>query len=85
MNVPLFLQRLHSDFFSILDMTGLVIIAIGTGGIKPCVSAFGGDQFELGQERMISIYFSMYYFSINLGGMISAFVSPILRCESVPI
>ena len=24
----------------------LLLIAIGTGGIKPCVSAFGGDQFE---------------------------------------
>ena len=26
-------------------MIGLLLIAIGTGGIKPCVSAFGGDQF----------------------------------------
>ena len=28
---------------------GLVVIAVGTGGIKPCVSAFGGDQFSKGQ------------------------------------
>ena len=26
-------------------MVGLLLIAIGTGGIKPCVSSFGGDQF----------------------------------------
>ena len=26
-------------------MIGLILIALGTGGIKPCVSAFGGDQF----------------------------------------
>ena len=26
-------------------MVGLILIALGTGGIKPCVSAFGGDQF----------------------------------------
>jgi len=25
---------------------GLALIALGTGGIKPCVSAFGGDQFK---------------------------------------
>ena len=33
-------------------MVGLLLIAIGTGGIKPCVSAFGGDQFESGQVRI---------------------------------
>lgn len=27
-------------------MLGLILIALGTGGIKPCVAAFGGDQFE---------------------------------------
>lgn len=27
-------------------MVGLLLIALGTGGIKPCVAAFGGDQFE---------------------------------------
>uniref|UniRef100_A0A8C0U8R1 Solute carrier family 15 member 2 n=1 Tax=Cyanistes caeruleus TaxID=156563 RepID=A0A8C0U8R1_CYACU len=30
----------------VLSMVGLFLIALGTGGIKPCVSAFGGDQFE---------------------------------------
>ena len=33
-------------------MIGLALIALGTGGIKPCVSAFGGDQFEEGQVRV---------------------------------
>jgi len=36
-------------------MTGLILIALGTGGIKPCVSAFGGDQFE---EHQVSSRFS---------------------------
>ena len=37
---------------SALSMTGLILIALGTGGIKPCVSAFGGDQFEDDQVTM---------------------------------
>lgn len=30
----------------VLSLVGLVLIALGTGGIKPCVAAFGGDQFD---------------------------------------
>uniref|UniRef100_A0A915DAN0 Uncharacterized protein n=1 Tax=Ditylenchus dipsaci TaxID=166011 RepID=A0A915DAN0_9BILA len=52
---------------------------MGTGGIKPCVASFGGDQFEPYQEKMLSLFFSVFYFSINAGSMISTFVSPIFR------
>ena len=30
----------------IMAFGGLALIALGTGGIKPCVAAFGGDQFK---------------------------------------
>ena len=30
---------------------GLGLVALGTGGIKPCVSAFVGDQFKKDQEE----------------------------------
>jgi dipeptide/tripeptide permease len=39
-------------------MVGLLIIALGTGGIKPCVSSFGGDQFQVGFFSK----FSRFYF-----------------------
>lgn len=38
-----------------VSMLGLALLAIGTGGIKPCVAAFGGDQFILPEQVFISI------------------------------
>lgn len=35
-------------------MIGLLLIGIGTGGIKPCVSAFGGDQFSSDQVHALA-------------------------------
>lgn len=60
-------------------MTGLVLVAFGTGGIKPCVSAFGGDQFDATQIAALALYFSVFYFSINAGSVLSMFITPILR------
>merc|ERR1719278_1130990 len=66
------------------SLLGLALIAIGTGGIKPCVSAFGGDQFKLPeQERQLQTFFSVFYFAINAGSLISTALTPILR-EDVP-
>ncbi|XP_077199960.1 solute carrier family 15 member 1 isoform X2 [Paroedura picta] len=68
-----------------LSMVGLVLIALGTGGIKPCVAAFGGDQFEDHQEKQRSTFFSIFYLSINAGSLISTIVTPILRGEKCGI
>lgn len=60
----------------------LLLIAFGTGGIKPCVSAFGGDQFKLPeQEKYLGYFFSLFYFAINAGSLISTFLTPILRAD----
>ncbi|XP_030066123.1 solute carrier family 15 member 2 [Microcaecilia unicolor] len=63
----------------ILSMTGLFLIAFGTGGIKPCVAAFGGDQFEAEHAQARSKFFSIFYLAINLGSLISTFATPALR------
>ncbi|KAK6165515.1 hypothetical protein SNE40_022431 [Patella caerulea] len=62
-------------------MIGLILIGIGTGGIKPCVAAMGGDQFTSDQERERRTFFSVFYFMINLGSMLSTIISPILRAD----
>eukprot|EP00092_Neocalanus_flemingeri_P007656 GFUD01008266.1.p1 GENE.GFUD01008266.1~~GFUD01008266.1.p1 ORF type:complete len:713 (-),score=214.65 GFUD01008266.1:317-2455(-) len=62
------------------SLIGLALIAIGTGGIKPCVSAFGGDQFKLPEQaRQLQTFFSIFYFSINAGSLISTVLTPAIR------
>ncbi|KAM5333294.1 solute carrier family 15 member 2 isoform 2-T2 [Glossophaga mutica] len=64
---------------TVLSLIGLSLIALGTGGIKPCVAAFGGDQFEKNHEEERTRYFSVFYLSINAGSLISTFITPMLR------
>lgn len=55
---------------------GLGLIAIGTGGIKPCVSAHVGDQFSASNKSLIERVFGWFYFSINLGAATSMALTP---------
>uniref|UniRef100_A0AAR2L3S9 Solute carrier family 15 member 1a n=1 Tax=Pygocentrus nattereri TaxID=42514 RepID=A0AAR2L3S9_PYGNA len=68
-----------------LAMIGLILIAFGTGGIKPCVSAFGGDQFADHQTRQRSTFFSVFYLCINAGSLLSTLITPILRGQECGI
>ncbi|XP_072542225.1 solute carrier family 15 member 2 isoform X2 [Salminus brasiliensis] len=63
----------------ILSVLGLVLIAFGTGGIKPCVAAFGGDQFDEEHVDERRKFFSIFYMSINAGSVLSTIITPILR------
>ena len=60
-------------------MWGLALIAIGSGGIKPCVSAHVGDQFGPGNQHLLEKVFGWFYFSINLGAFASTLATPTER------
>jgi len=55
---------------------GLILIALGSGIIKPCVSANVGDQFGRQNKHLISRMYSWFYFSINVGACISMLACP---------
>jgi proton-dependent oligopeptide transporter, POT family len=57
-------------------MLGQGLIAVGAGGIKPCVSAHVGDQFGAGNQHLIGKVFSWFYFSINLGAFAAMLIIP---------
>nr|XP_040057678.1 solute carrier family 15 member 1 [Gasterosteus aculeatus aculeatus] len=69
----------------VLSMLGLLLIALGTGGIKPCVAAFGGDQFSDHQEKQRRTFFSVFYLCINGGSLLSTIITPILRAQDCGI
>uniref|UniRef100_A0A383WJ92 Major facilitator superfamily (MFS) profile domain-containing protein n=1 Tax=Tetradesmus obliquus TaxID=3088 RepID=A0A383WJ92_TETOB len=52
----------------------LGVIALGTGGIKPNVSAFGADQFDEKDpqdKREKERFFNWFYLAINVGSLIA--------------
>jgi proton-dependent oligopeptide transporter, POT family len=55
---------------------GLGLIALGSGGIKPCVSAHVGDQFGSRNAHLLPRIFNWFYFSINLGAFASMLLTP---------
>ncbi len=57
---------------------GMALIAIGAGGVKPCVSAHVGDQFGKGNQHLLTKIFNWFYFSINLGAAASTILTPLL-------
>ena len=63
---------------------GLTLIAIGAGGIKPCVSAHVGDQFGKSNSKLISKVFSWFYLAINFGAFVSTMLTPYLLNQYGP-
>jgi len=55
---------------------GLGLIALGAGGIKPCVSSHLGDQFGQTSSGLLSRAFAWFYFAINLGAFVSSLATP---------
>ena len=58
---------------------GLTLIAIGAGGIKPCVSAFVGDQFGEGNEKGLTRVYGWFYWSVNFGAAFGFALIPLTR------
>ncbi|OQU92019.1 hypothetical protein SORBI_3001G275800 [Sorghum bicolor] len=56
---------------------GLYLVVLGSGGIKPCTSSLGAEQFDSTDmtERVTKAsFFNWYYFSINIGSLLSGTV-----------
>ncbi len=64
---------------------GLGCIAIGAGGIKPCVSANVGDQFGRGNWTKVQTIYQIFYFSINFGSFFATLLIPWIRGDGTQL
>ncbi|XP_060881266.1 peptide transporter family 2-like isoform X2 [Metopolophium dirhodum] len=63
-----------------ITIVGLICIALGTGGIKPCCYTFGGEQFQLPEQQdQLSQFFRRFLTGVYIGSLISTFLTPELR------
>ncbi len=77
-HLSLAFMDLHMPFLEPRNylMIGLALIAVGSGGIKPCVSAHVGDQFGKSNAHLMERIFGWFYLSINLGAFVSTLLTP---------
>jgi proton-dependent oligopeptide transporter, POT family len=60
---------------------GLFLIALGSGGIKPLVSTFVGDQFDQSNKSLAKIVYDAFYWTINFGSFFASLLMPIFLRE----
>ncbi len=63
---------------------GLGLIALGSGGIKPCVAAFVGDQFDQTNKHRAKVVFEAFYWIINFGSFFASLLMPIFLKQLGP-
>ena len=63
---------------------GLFLIALGSGGIKPLVVSFVGDQFDQSNKGLAKVVFDAFYWSINFGSFFASLLMPIFLREYGP-
>ena len=68
-----------------LVFLGLGCIAVGAGGIKPCVSANVGDQFGRKNWFRVQTVYQVFYFSINFGSFFATLLIPWIRGDGTEL
>ena len=64
--------------------TGLFLIALGSGGIKPLVVSFCGDQFDQSNKDKAKVVFDAFYWIINFGSFFASLFAPLLLMHFGP-
>ncbi|KAJ0788190.1 putative bacterial ABC-type protein transporter [Helianthus annuus] len=63
-----------SEAQTVMCFTSLYLVALASGGIKACISAYGADQFDdddKTEKKVKSSFFNWYYQMMNIGTLIA--------------
>ncbi|WP_193315576.1 POT-type proton-dependent oligopeptide transporter [Janthinobacterium aquaticum] len=63
---------------------GLFLIAFGSGGIKPLVASFVGDQFDQTNKHKAKLVFDLFYWIINFGSFFASLLMPVFLRDYGP-
>src|SRR5450830_536557 len=63
---------------------GLFLIALGSGGIKPLVVSFVGDQFDQTNKNRAKVVFDAFYWIINFGSFFASLLMPVFLRDYGP-
>ncbi len=64
--------------------TGLALVAAGSGGTRPCLSAFVSDQFPAENQPLLARFHGLFNGMVNVGAVGSNLLIPVLRRELGP-
>ncbi|RCV43700.1 hypothetical protein SETIT_9G314800v2 [Setaria italica] len=76
-SLPVFSASSYHDVRSAVAYLGLYLLAISNGGLKPCVSTFGADQFDINDRAELSqkgSFFNWYFFLTTTSCLLSGTV-----------
>lgn len=69
-----------SHDFREFTIVAIIMIAMGTGSMKPCFMALGGDQFKLPQQKKeLGLHYSWHYCAIHSAYLTASALTPVLR------
>jgi proton-dependent oligopeptide transporter, POT family len=63
---------------------GLFLIALGSGGIKPLISSFVGDQFDQSNKHLAKKVYDGFYWIINFGSLFASLLMPLFLRDLGP-
>lgn len=75
---------INFEFFSIrvVSFIGMLAVMIGTGGVKSCQNALGGDLFKLPEQASIlDDYFTIQFIALKIGQVSGMTLLPVLHSD----